>query len=90
MRGFFSGTEVLLTMGQDPPKIIIVDILMPDFDGLQVIKNIKTNAKLKDVYIIAISGDMTKKEESIKAGANVFLKKPINLDEFRDAITKCE
>lgn len=88
LKNFFSGTEVLLAIGQDPPQVIIVDILMPDFDGIQVIKNIKDNAKLKDILVIAISGDNSKKEEALKAGANVFLQKPINLEEFKEAITK--
>jgi len=90
LKSFYSGTDVLLAMGQDPPKIIIVDILMPDFDGLQVIKNIKSSVKLKDVFIIAISGDTSKTDAAINAGANVFLKKPIEMEEIKDALLKCE
>ena len=68
LQAYYSGTEALLAIGQEPPKIIIVDILMPDFDGTQVIRNIKENAKLQDVNIIAISGDSTKKDEALSAG----------------------
>jgi len=88
LKDFYTGTEVLLAMGKEQPKIIIVDILMSDFDGIQVIKNIKVNEKLKGVHIIAISGDSSKKQESIDAGANLFLQKPISLEELQEAITK--
>ncbi len=87
LKGFSSGTEVLLAMGKEPPKIIIVDVLMPDFDGIKVVKNIKTNDKLKSVYIIAISGDATKKQPSLDAGANVFMPKPITLKNIQNIIS---
>jgi len=87
---FTSGTEALISMGKNIPEIIIVDILMPDFDGIQVIKNIKSNENFKDVYIIAISGDAHKKDDALNAGANVFLKKPFDIEEFKSAIAKLE
>ncbi len=90
LKVFYSGTEVLLAMGKEPPKIIIVDVLMPDFDGIQVIKNIKNNNRLKNVHIIAISGDSSKKQSSLDAGANVFLAKPIIFKEMKSAILEVE
>jgi excisionase family DNA binding protein len=87
LRSFYSGTEALVAIGQEPPKIIIVDILMPDFDGNQVIKKIKENEKLKGINIIAISGDPGKKDIAVKAGANVFLSKPFNTNDFIEALT---
>jgi len=86
LRSFYSGTEALVALGQEPPRIIIVDILMPDFDGVQVIKNIKANEKLKSIHIIAISGDISKKDEAVNAGANVFLPKPFTMEEFQEAL----
>ncbi|MCD4670393.1 MAG: response regulator [Actinomycetia bacterium] len=86
VKSYFSGIEALIAVGQQSPEIMIVDMLMPDIDGAQVIKNIKTNEKLNDVHVIAISADADKKEESIKAGANIFLKKPFDVDEFKNAV----
>ncbi|MCK4797104.1 MAG: response regulator [Spirochaetes bacterium] len=90
LKCFFSGTEALLAIGQTPPRIMIVDILMPDFDGIQVIKNIKESNKLKSIHIIAISGDSSKKQNSLNAGGDVFLQKPFSILEFKDAIAKIE
>ena len=88
LKGFYSGTEVLLAMGKEPPKIIIVDVLMPDFDGIEVVKNIKNNIKMKKVFIIAISGDASKKKASLAAGANIFLPKPISLENIEEIISE--
>ena len=66
--------------------MIVVDILMPDIDGIQVIKNIRTKSELNDVHIIAISADITKRELSLQAGANLFLKKPFDMNEFKKSV----
>ncbi len=86
LRCFLSGTEALISIGRQIPQIIIVDILMPDIDGIQVIKNIKSKQELSKVYIIAISADINKKPVAIESGANLFLKKPFDLNEFKEAI----
>lgn len=86
LKSFYSGTEALVALGQDPPRIIIVDVLMPDFDGVQVIKNIKANDKLKNIHIIATSGDISKKSDALAAGANVFLPKPFTMEELQEAL----
>lgn len=83
---FYSGTEALIAIGKQIPDTIVVDILMPDIDGIQVIKNIKSKPELHTVNIIAISADISRKDTSIKAGANVFLKKPFDIPEFRKCV----
>ncbi len=85
LRKFFSGTEALLSMGKESPEIIVVDILMPDVDGIKVISNIRTNESLKNIQIIAISGDSSKKDISLSSGADIFIKKPIEINEFKKA-----
>ena len=87
---FTSGTEALIGIGKNIPEIIIVDILMPDFDGIQVIRNIKSNENFKKINIIAISGDLNKKDAALAAGANIFLKKPFDIEEFKNAIATLE
>ncbi len=83
---FYSGTEALISIGKKIPDMIVVDILMPDIDGIQVIKNIRTKSELNDVHIIAISADITKREISLQAGANLFLKKPFDMTEFKKSV----
>ena len=86
LKCFSSGTEALISLGKNQPEIMIVDILMPDIDGIQVIKNIRSNKNYSGIHIIAISAIVDKKENSLNAGANVFLKKPFDIKEFKKAI----
>lgn len=83
---FYSGTEALIAIGKQVPNMIVVDILMPDIDGIQVIKHIKSKPELTNVNVIAISADITKKDLALKAGANLFMKKPFNMNEFNETI----
>lgn len=66
------------------PDLIILDIQLPVMDGYTVAKQIKTNAELAQVPIIAVTsyamvGD---REKTIEAGCNGYIEKPINPDTF--------
>ena len=83
---FYSGTEALISIGKKIPDMIVVDILMPDIDGIQVIKNIRANQNFSKIHIISISADLDKKEKALNAGANIFLKKPFDMNEFKKSV----
>lgn len=87
---FSSGTDALISMGKQIPEIIIVDIVMPDIDGIQVIKNIRAKESYSKIHIVSISADIDKKEKSLKAGANVFLKKPFDVKDLSGAIFQAD
>lgn len=60
------------------PKIIILDLMMPEIDGLKILKSIKDDDDLKDIKVIVYSGkafDVDKKL-ALQYGADVFLTKP--------------
>lgn len=66
------------------PDLIILDIQLPVMDGYTVAKQIKINAELAQVPIIAVTsyamvGD---REKTIEAGCNGYIEKPINPDTF--------
>ncbi|HOV13583.1 MAG TPA: response regulator [Spirochaetota bacterium] len=83
---FYSGTDALISIGKQIPEIIIVDIVMPDIDGIQVIKNIRAKQAYSSIHIVSISADIEKKEVALKSGANVFLKKPFDVNDLKGAI----
>ena len=76
---------------QERYDVILLDISMPGFSGLDIIKILATDEILKDQNIFIFSansiGDIQIKDLLRKEGINGFLKKPMKLDEILTAIT---
>lgn len=75
-----NGLEGVQRALQEKPDYIILDIQLPDIDGLEVLKRIRVSEEGKNIPIIAMtsyamSGD---KERMLKAGCNGYIEKPID------------
>lgn len=88
-RGFIietaSNGEVALRMVRDnPPHLILLDVMMPIMDGYEVCRHIKQDPKLPYIPIILVTArDSTQdKVEGLDAGADDYLTKPINFPEL--------
>ena len=83
--------EGLQLIQQEYYDVILLDISMPEFNGLNIIKILATNEILKDQNIFIFSGvdylENQIKDMLMRDGVNGFLKKPIELDELLTAIT---
>lgn len=83
-----SGVEALIRIGQEPPHLVILDIVLPQMDGVQVCKVLKSKAETRGIKIVAISGKKLpfseKKLEEVKIDA--FFRKPLELPAL---MTKC-
>ncbi len=75
-----SGFEAIEMLKQETFDVILMDIQMPDMDGIEATQKIRSNPKFKDLPIIAISASaMTSDYEKCKAaGMNGFVAKPID------------
>ncbi len=64
------------------PDVIITDLVMPEMDGFELIRQIRKSPELKDKIIIAASASVYEKDQnkSLTVGSNVFLSKPIKID----------
>jgi CheY-like chemotaxis protein len=77
----FGGAEGILTSLRELPQVIVMDIMMPELDGLAAIREIKRDEKTKDIPIIVITANPQyhlSQRESQWAGASVFLTKPFS------------
>jgi len=85
--------EGLKHIQQDKFDVILLDISMPEFNGLNIIKILATNEILKDQNIFIFSGvdyyENQIKDMLTRDGINGFLKKPIELDKLLTTITSC-
>ena len=84
-----SGPEALAKMDAFLPDIILLDVVMPGMDGLQVCEAIKNSPKHKDLPVIMVTAldDHASKISSLKTGASEFLTKPIDPIELRLRVT---
>ena len=64
--------------------IVLMDMMMPEMDGYEAIKKMKSNPEQKDFPVVAITAQaMTgDKEKCLKAGADGYVSKPVNVDEL--------
>jgi len=82
-----NGSAALAKARNDKPDIIISDILMPEMDGFDFCRQVKTDESLRDVPFIFYTAtylDEADKDLAMAAGASRFLIKPMNSAEFLD------
>jgi two-component system, OmpR family, KDP operon response regulator KdpE len=76
-----TGTEALEVAGRYPPDLVILDLGLPDLDGVEVIEGLRGWTKAP---IIVLSGrtDSTDKVEALDAGADDYITKPFGVEEL--------
>jgi two-component system response regulator MprA len=81
------GISALIEVGRTRPDVMVLDILIPGVDGVEVCRRIKADRSNK-TCIVAISGRADRSPDTLRAGADAFLAKPIDLDHLRSEIRK--
>lgn len=81
---FPNGVEALDALLKEHYDIVVSDIMMPEMDGVTLLKKIKTNSRINDIPVILITSksDVADRLESFKKGADAFLAKPFNMSEL--------
>ena len=79
----FTGTEALNQLEKNNSiDVVILDIRLPDFNGVDVLKKIKTKNPLLEVIMITGYAAINSAVESLKLGAFDYLTKPFDLDDL--------
>ena len=75
-----SGEEVMKYLKNNRPDLILMDIQLPNIDGLDLTKEIKNNPEMTDIPIIAVTAYAMKgdKERILEAGCDAYVSKPID------------
>ncbi|MFK7737484.1 MAG: ATP-binding protein [Pirellulaceae bacterium] len=86
------GTEAVKTAAQIHPHIILMDINMPDMDGIEASKCIRELNLQPEPYIVAVSGYVQEeyRQKAAQGGLNSFLEKPYSIAELRNELTNGE
>lgn len=83
--------KALSLFEKNKPKIIFLDILMPDVDGLELLKKFKAMDPGVIVVMVTAKGDEETRQKAIELGADEFMTKPFRFDDLRNvAIEKIQ
>ena len=79
-----NGIEASIKLGTFRPDLVILDIFMPEMDGLEVCRSIRGEPQLADMKVIITTGfpDHPKLDEVVKLGFDNILSKPFDLLHF--------
>jgi len=86
-----TGELALAFVNKEKPDLILLDLMLPGMTGLEVLEKIrqdKANDKIKIIVLTAAKLDKEKQDAFIKMGAQVFLPKPVPIDELRKEVEK--
>ncbi len=78
------GDKGLHMARQEPPDLVILDIIMPDMDGYEVCKEMRASAQLAHIPILFLTAKVKPQDKiaGFKVGADDYLTKPFNVDEL--------
>ncbi len=74
------GVEALEMVAQQPPDLILLDIMMPRMSGFEVCRRLKSDPATRDISIVMVTAlnELADVERGVDSGADDFLSKPIN------------
>jgi two-component system alkaline phosphatase synthesis response regulator PhoP len=84
----FDGNEALKAIGNEYFDLIIMDIMMPEVDGISVLETIRVNANEVPVLILSAKNSSADRVLGLKKGADDYLTKPFNLEELLLRVSK--
>jgi two-component system, response regulator len=86
---FGHGTNGKRRVGQCP-KVILLDLKLPKLDGLEVLRQLKSNEESKTIPVVVLtsSGEDRDIVQSYKLGVNSYIVKPVNFDSFSEAVSQ--
>jgi two-component system response regulator len=71
-----------------PPQVVLLDLKMPRMDGLEVLHRMRNDdrTRLLPVVVLTTSSEDRDRVESYKLGANSYIRKPVDFEQFVDAV----
>ena len=80
-----NGQQCLQVTRERRPDLVLLDVRLPDLNGIDICRQIKADAALLDIFVVLVSGMATSaadKVDGAETGADDYMVKPVNPDEF--------
>ncbi len=85
-----NGKEALEKVKTERPDLVLLDVMMPEMDGLETCKRLKNDPATNSIPIIMLTAKGRKEDvvDAIAAGSNSYIVKPFNLSDLIERIEK--
>ncbi len=84
----FSSAPAISMLAQEKPDVVILDVMMPDVSGLEVLKYMRRESELKNIPVIVVSAKSMPSDirTGMEAGASMYLTKPVGYLDLKQAV----
>jgi DNA-binding response OmpR family regulator len=85
-----SSTPALTMMSAENPDVVILDIMMPEISGLDILRQMRQDSALAKIPVVIVSAKSLPADIKIgmEAGASIYLTKPVGFIELKEAIER--
>jgi len=84
----YNGLDIFKALGQDTIRLILLDLMLPDFTGEQVLANIRTFSTVPIIVVSAKAG-ISDKVGLLRSGADDYITKPFHVEEVMARVESC-
>lgn len=83
-----NGVQAISLIAEKKPVAVILDLMLPDISGLEVLQYLRRDAVLAKIPVVIVSaiGNSSEINLGLDKGASIYLEKPISFQEFKKAI----
>ncbi|HJS73643.1 MAG TPA: response regulator transcription factor [Vicinamibacteria bacterium] len=83
-----NGKNALTEVGSDPPDLLILDLGLPDIDGLELVRRVRERSAVP-ILVLSARGSEKDKVSALDLGADDYVTKPFGPDEFLARVRAC-
>jgi CheY-like chemotaxis protein len=86
----YSSAPAISLISSEMPDLVILDVMMPDVSGLEVLKFMRREPSLSNIPVIVVSAKSMPSDikTGLEAGASVYLTKPVGFLDLKQAVEK--
>ncbi|MDT1063406.1 response regulator [Paracoccus sp. CPCC 101403] len=85
-----SGAEALSVIRGNRPDLVLLDVMLPDVSGYEIIEAMRADPGLRDIRVLLMTarGSVVERRRGMELGADGFIAKPFELAELRDEMAR--